>query len=103
MSGAVTAAVVVAGAATAYSAYQQNKATKQQASAQREAAKQAETQAAQAERDFNSRNQKKPNAGAALAGNQQAALAGNAGTMLTGPAGVDPSTLQLGKSTLLGM
>lgn len=103
MSGAVTAAVVVAGAATAYSAYQQNKATKQQASAQREAVKQAESQAVQAERDFNSRNMKKPNAGAALAANQQAGLAGNAGTMLTGPAGVDPSTLQIGKNNLLGL
>ena len=44
MSGALTAAVVVAGAATAYSAYQQGKATKQQASAQREAVKRVNRQ-----------------------------------------------------------
>ncbi len=30
------------------------------------------------------------------------ARAGNAGTFLTGPLGIDPSTLNLGKNTLLG-
>lgn len=30
------------------------------------------------------------------------AMSGNSGTFLTGPSGVDPSTLVLGKSTLLG-
>lgn len=30
------------------------------------------------------------------------AMAGNAGTFLTGPSGIDPSTLNLGKNTLLG-
>lgn len=103
MSGALTAAVVVAAGATAYSAYTQNIASKRQESAQRDATAQAEKQAVQAEREFNRSNAKKPNAGAALAANQQAALAGNAGTMLTGPGGVDPSTLQIGKNTLLGM
>lgn len=30
------------------------------------------------------------------------AMSGNSGTFLTGPSGVDPSTLTLGKNTLLG-
>jgi hypothetical protein len=30
------------------------------------------------------------------------AMSGNSGTFLTGPSGVDPSTLNLGKNTLLG-
>lgn len=38
----------------------------------------------------------------ALSQSEQAAQAGPSSTMLTGPMGVDPSQLQLGKSTLLG-
>jgi uncharacterized membrane protein YqiK len=37
-----------------------------------------------------------------LSQSEQAAQAGPASTMLTGPMGVDPTQLQLGKSTLLG-
>lgn len=43
-----------------------------------------------------------PDVGAMLAGNQQAAKGGGSSTMLTGPGGVDPSSLNLGRNTLLG-
>jgi hypothetical protein len=39
------------------------------------------------------------NAAAAAPGGS---MAGNSGTFLTGPSGIDPSTLNLGKNTLLG-
>ena len=105
MSLAVTAVAGVAGVAgtMAYSAYTSNQASKRQAAAQREATAQAEKQAVQAEREFNRANAKKPNVGAIVASNQQAALSGQAGTMLTGPTGIDPTKLELGKNTLLGM
>lgn len=102
MSLAVTAVAAVAGT-MAYSAYTSNQASKRQAAAQRDAKVQAEKQAVQAERDFNRANAKKPNVGAIVVGNQQAGLAGQAGTMLTGPTGIDPTKLELGKNTLLGM
>lgn len=50
----------------------------------------------------NRANAQSPDVGAMLSANQQAAKSGGGSTMLTGPAGVDPSTLALGKSTLLG-
>lgn len=102
MSLAIAAVTAVAGT-MAYSAYTSNQASKRQAAAQREATAQAEKQAVQAEREFNRANAKKPNVGAIVASNQQAALSGQAGTMLTGPTGIDPTKLELGKNTLLGM
>lgn len=97
------AAVTAVTSTMAYSAYTSNQASKRQAAAQREATAQAEKQAVQAEREFNRANAKKPNVGAIVASNQQAALSGQAGTMLTGPTGIDPTKLELGKNTLLGM
>jgi hypothetical protein len=47
-------------------------------------------------------NQRRSNVGAILAAAQQASKGGLSGTMLTGPMGVDPSTLTLGKNSLLG-
>lgn len=50
----------------------------------------------------NRANAKSPDLTAMLSANEQAAKGGVAGTMLTGATGIDPSTLQLGKNTLLG-
>jgi hypothetical protein len=51
----------------------------------------------------NQRQQSKtPDVGAMLSGNQQSAKGGASSTMLTGPSGIDPTTLNLGKNTLLG-
>lgn len=79
---------------------------KDAAAAQQTAAEQATKSAErQADLAYNSaqRGQSKtPDVGSMLAGNQQAAKGGGSGTMLTGPGGVDPTTLNLGKNTLLG-
>jgi L-serine deaminase len=87
--------MVLLGGSTALQVYQGEQARK----AQNQAADQAKASADQA---FNKANPKKPDAAAMLYGNQQAAAGGVGSTMLTGPAGVDPATLSLGKSTLLG-
>ena len=62
----------------------------------------ADRTAKQADQAFNQANQKKPDTSAILSAAQQAGKGGVSGTMLTGPSGVDPSSLTLGKSTLLG-
>lgn len=87
-------ATAVAGS-TAVSLYQGEQARK----AQNKAANQARSEADQA---FNRANPKKPNVAEMLYGNQAAGSAGAGSTMVTGPQGIDPSTLSLGKTTLLG-
>ncbi len=75
---------------------------KAQQNAQNQALAASKATATQADIATNRANQKTPDIGAMLAGNQQAAQGGISGTMLTGPSGIDPTTLQLGKNTLLG-
>lgn len=100
---ALIAAVATAAAGTTYSIYSGERGASQQADAQRQAQANAEKQAAQADQDFNRANQKKPDTSGVLSEAQQAGKGGASGTMLTGPQGVDPNSLTLGKSTLLGM
>ena len=97
MSGAITAAVVTAAAASVYSAKKQSDAQKK---AQRSAEAQAQKQQQQAEREFTRANAKPPDRAGIVASNKRAAGAGS--TMLTGPQGVDSGSLSLGKNTLLG-
>lgn len=104
MSG-VTAMTVLAGAAaagTAYSIYAGEKARGAQEDAQNQARANAQKTADAADQATNRANQKAPDASALLSANQAAAKGGPSGTMLTGTSGIDPSLLQLGKSTLLG-
>lgn len=104
MSGGATAILATAAAVgTAYSVYSGERSADAQASAQRQAQANAEKQAAQADQDFNRANQKKPDTAGIISAAQQAGKGGASGTMLTGPQGVDPNSLTLGKSTLLGM
>lgn len=97
---------VVAVAAVATSAVVSYVNGQKQQDAAKDAAKQAKAnadrQAAQADMDFNRANQKRPDTMALLSAAQQAGKMGASGTMLTGSAGIDPSTLNLSKSTLLG-
>ena len=101
---AATVGAMAAGtaASTALGVYQGQKAAGAQKSAQAQAAAQASSTAKAADEANNRINQKRPDTVAILAANAQAGKGGQAGTMLTGPQGVDPSTLQLGKNTLLG-
>lgn len=77
-----------------------------QASAQKDATNQATANAAKtasdAEQATNKANQKTPDSASLLSANQDAGAMGQGSTMLTGANGVDPSLLQLGKTTLLG-
>lgn len=125
MCDPVSAVVAVVGAV---GAYQQNKAAGAAADAQKKASTQAtaaataqaaeakatattqaaETKAAavkvadQADQANNLANAKQPDIAGLASRNAMDAKGGQAGTMLTGPTGVDPKTLLLGKSTLLG-
>ena len=102
MCDPVTAAVVLGGVAT-YTQYQQGEAAKAaQAQASAQATANAKTNADQADQANNRANAKQPDLGSMLSSNQMAANGGVSGTMLTGPQGVDPKTLLLGKTTLLG-
>ena len=67
-----------------------------------QAQKNADAAAKQADEDFNRANQKRPDTNAILAAAQDSVRGGTSGTMLTGAQGVDPETLKLGKTTLLG-
>lgn len=75
---------------------------KQAKSAAVQAQKNADAAAKQADEDFNRANQKRPDTNAILAAAQDSVRGGTSGTMLTGAQGVDPETLKLGKTTLLG-
>lgn len=96
----VMAAAAIAG--TGYSIYSGERAK----SANKDAMAAAKTNQlnteALADQATNKANPNKPNTMSALSSIQQAGKSGPSGTMLTGPSGVDPSTLQLGRSTLLG-
>lgn len=50
------------------------------------------------DQEFNKLNQKKPNIAALLRASER----GISSTMLTGPTGVDPASLTLGRTSLLG-
>lgn len=101
MSGA-TAAALVAAVGTVASI----QSAKKQASAQKKAAEQAQAnavkQAKAADEATNAANQKRANPRAALDNAMMSSKSGASGTMLTGAGGVDPASLQLGKTTLLG-
>lgn len=86
----------IAGIAQGASAASQQKKAGAQASAN--AAKSAQ----QSEEQINRANAKSPNGSAINQSNMIDSKGGGSGTMLTGSQGVDPSSLTLGKSTLLG-
>jgi uncharacterized protein HemX len=61
-----------------------------------------EKQLKAADESMNKASQKRPNTSRIVDEASQAGRAGSSGTMLTGSQGVDPGSLQLGRSTLLG-
>ena len=95
---ASVAAAAMVGTTVAQGADQADAAKKSMQQAQAN----ADRTAKQADQAFNQANQKKPDTSAILSAAQQAGKGGVSGTMLTGPSGVDPNSLTLGKSTLLG-
>lgn len=99
--GAAAAWAAVAVSAT--SAYVSNKNANARADEANQTAQQNAKKTADASTQAsNKANQKKPDSGALLSANIAGGKTGQISTMLTGPAGIDPNTLQLGKTTLLG-
>lgn len=100
MCDPVTAGLaLVSVAASAYSA---NKQANAQKSAAGQAADNANKAATQADQAYNAANGKVPNVQGIQDQQATAALSGSGSTQLTGAGGVDPSSLTLGKNTLLG-
>lgn len=103
---------IAAGAAVAGTAYsvvagqeaaaRQKQAMRQQQQAQMQAASQARSQQRQSQEAMAMANRRQPDIGQALAAGMADQGGGPAGTMLTGPAGVEPSSLMLGRQSLLG-
>ncbi len=102
MCDPVTAAVVIGGFAVANQYQQGEDAKKAQSEANKTATANATKAADQADQANNRANGKQPDIAAMSSSNQMAAKGGVGGTMLTGPQGVDPKSLLLGKTTLLG-
>lgn len=94
--------MAVMAVASVYQAVTAHKAASAQQDAQNQALQNQSQQSALQDQAINRANPKQPNTAAAQSAMQQGAKGGPSGTMLTGPSGVDPSTLSLGKSTLLG-
>ena len=106
MSGGATAAwvaagIAAAGTAVAYQSGQDQKAAAEKARQQAQSA--AANQSSMADQANNQANQKRPDTSAILSAAQQSGKADASGTMLTGSQGIDPSALNLGKNTLLGL
>lgn len=103
MCDPVSAVVAVVGA---LSYTQQKQAASQAADAQTRASETATANATkaadQADQANNRANGKQPDIATMSSSNQLAAKGGVGGTMLTGPQGIDPKSLLLGKTTLLG-
>lgn len=93
---------VAAVASVAYSVYNGQKQQAQAKDSAHKADDNAKAAATAADEDMNRKNGKTPNFAAINTSNTNQALTGIGGTSLTGPAGVDPSSLSLGKNTLLG-
>lgn len=96
----ITASVMAIAAAgsSMYSAHQQKAAAGDALNAQKESAAKAEANRPQASKAPTVQGVQAGQAGAGQAGGAP----GVAQTFLTGASGVDPATLNLGKSTLLG-
>jgi hypothetical protein len=95
-------AAVAAVVGTSYAVYSGEKAKSAQKTAIAEAKQNQAKSELAADQAMNRANPKKPNTNAALDQIAQSAKGGPSGTMLTGPTGVDPTSLNLGRSTLLG-
>ena len=109
-TGAVAAGLVGSAAAgTAYSiaagergAGMQRQAMRRQQQAQTQATAQARSQQRQSQEAMAMANRREPDIATALASGMADQAGGPASTMLTGPGGVEPSSLMLGRQSLLG-
>lgn len=101
--------LAVAGAGLGYTISSGEDAKRKQAdalgrqqNAQTQAVNAAQGQRKQSEMAVNQANRRQPDVAGIMQAASAASSGGGAGTMLTGPTGVDPNSLALGKSSLLG-
>ena len=107
VAGVVGVAVAAAGLGYTIAAGEDAKrkqadALRKQESAQKQAVNAAQGQRKQSEMVVNQANRQQPNIAGIMQAASAASSGGANGTMLTGPTGVDPNSLALGKSSLLG-
>jgi hypothetical protein len=102
MAASAAAGVGVSTASAIQGKAAQDDAARQQKKAQTQATAAATSQQRQSEMAINAANRRSPDVNSIMAGASRAASGGPSGTMLTGPAGVDPNSLALGRSSLLG-
>lgn len=101
-AAAVGTMAYIGAGSMAMQAYSANKAAGAQKDANNQATAEATKQADAADQANNRANGKQPDLAGLSSANSLAAKGGQSGTMLTGATGVDPKSLLLGKSTLLG-
>ena len=96
------AAVAISAISVGYGVYSGQKAAAAQKNALTQSQNNAQAQASAADQAMNKSNQKTPDTRNSIDAAMSAGRGGQSGTMLTGASGIDPSSLSLGKSTLLG-
>ena len=101
-AGAAAAGIGVSAASAIQGQAAQQDAARQQKKAQNQAARAAVSQQRQSEMVTNAANRRTPDINSIMSAASQAAKTGPSSTMLTGPSGVDPNSLALGRSSLLG-
>lgn len=99
---AATWMAISVGVSTAATLYTSDQARKSQNRALAQNEREAKANQQAAEEAQNKANAKSPDVAAMLGAATLSSRAGQAGTLLTGPQGIDPNSLKLGKSTLLG-
>ena len=102
LSAAMPYMLGMAGAGLAMQYQNGEDAKKAQSEANQTAKAAAVKNADMADQAFNKANGKQPDIASMMGQNALNAKGGQSGTMLTGAGGIDPSTLLLGKKTLLG-
>lgn len=101
-AGAAAAGVGISAASAIQGQAAQQDAARQQKKAQQAATARAISQQRQSEMVTNAANRRTPDINSIMSAASQASKTGPSSTMLTGPSGVDPNSLALGRSSLLG-
>lgn len=101
-AGAAVAGVGASVASSMAGQQAQQDAARQQKKAQQAATAKAISQQRQSEMVTNAANRRTPDINSIMSAASQASKSGPSSTMLTGPGGVDPNSLALGRSSLLG-
>ena len=102
MAASAAASVGVSAASAIQGKAAQDDAARQQKKAQQAATSKSISQQRQSEMVTNAANRRTPDINSIMSAASQASKTGPSATMLTGSSGVDPNSLALGRSSLLG-